>query len=159
MSISKVYQTKSVKQTFNLGKSLAKKITSGQVLALFGNLGAGKTVLAKGIAAGLGVKKIITSPTFILMKIYNFQSTVNRQPSTGLVNRRRSSVNKLIHIDCYRIKDFREVEAIGALEYFARPDSVVVIEWAEKIKPLLPKNVLKIKISLKKNNNREIVVG
>jgi len=142
MSIIK-YLTKSEKQTFNLGKKIAKTLKGGEVLALTGELGAGKTVLIKGIAAGLGIKKIITSPTFVLMKVYKL-------PANKLSN--------LIHIDCYRAKSFQEIINIGAAEYFGRPDSIVVIEWAEKIKTILPKQRLEIQIGLKGENAREILI-
>jgi len=137
--------TKSEKETLALGQAFAKKITGGQVLAFFGNLGAGKTVFIKGIAKGLGIKKIITSPTFVLMKVYPIKNQ-----KTGLKN--------LIHIDCYRTGDADQIKAIGATEYFLRPDSLVVIEWAEKIKPLLPKKLIRIKITLQKDNSRQITI-
>jgi len=75
------YITASEKETFNLGKTLAKKLKGGEIIGLNGNLGAGKTILAKGIAKGLGIKQNITSPTFILMKIYQ----VKNRKSKGYV--------------------------------------------------------------------------
>ncbi len=140
--------TKSEKQTLNLGKKLAKILKGGEVLALTGNLGAGKTVLIKGIAAGLGIKKIITSPTFVLMKVYQLKAKSYKL-----------AVNKLIHIDCYRTSNLQEMADIGATEYFGRFDSITVIEWAEKIKKILPaRQTIKIEIKLKKENIREIII-
>lgn len=137
--------TTSEKQTFNLGKKIAKSLTGGEVLALSGDLGAGKTILTKGIAEGLGIKKIVNSPTFILMNIYEIK-----------VKGQKSKVKNLVHIDCYRIKSADEIKDIGASEYFADEDSVVIVEWAEKIKKLLPKKVVKIDIKIKEGNKREI---
>ena len=137
------YLTKSEKQTFNLGKKLAKQLKGGEVLALTGELGAGKTVLIKGIAAGLGIKKIITSPTFVLMKVYQM----------GIRNQ-ESGIKNLVHIDCYRIKNPQEITDIGAPEYFGRPDMITVIEWAEKIKKILPRQKIEIRIKLKNENTR-----
>lgn len=129
-----------------MGKKIAKTLCGGEVLALTGDLGAGKTTLIKGIAQGLGIKKIITSPTFVLMKIYS-------------INKAQRTIHKLVHLDCYRLKSAQDILNIGAQEYFGRPDTVVVIEWAEKIKPILPKNAIKLKLGLgKKSNERKIQI-
>lgn len=151
----------SEKQTFNLGKKLAQQLKGGEVLALIGELGAGKTVLVKGIAKGLGIKKIITSPTFVLMKIYEIQATSYKftphNPSKARICVGLQA-NKLVHIDCYRIKNPQEIVDIGATEYFGQKDTVVVIEWADIIKKILPKDRLEIEISLKGEKGRKIVV-
>ena len=135
--------THSEKETFNFSKNFSKKITGGLVLGLTGNLGAGKTVFTKGIALGLGIKKTITSPTFVLMKVYPVK--------------RRRQIKFLVHIDAYRIKSARDLAAIGAAEYLDRPDTVTVIEWADKIKKILPKQARLIKITHQKNNSRKII--
>ncbi|MFA6215722.1 MAG: tRNA (adenosine(37)-N6)-threonylcarbamoyltransferase complex ATPase subunit type 1 TsaE [Patescibacteria group bacterium] len=140
--------TKSEKQTFELGKKLAKKLRGGEVLALSGELGAGKTILVKGIAAGLGIKKIITSPTFVLMKVYQLRARTLKLKA-----------NKLVHIDCYRLTNAQAIIDIGAKEYFNRPDAITVIEWPEKIKEVLPRQKMNIKLSLRHNfNQREITL-
>jgi len=137
--------TNSEKQTFNVGKKLSKSLKGGEVLALSGNLGAGKTVLIKGIASGLGIKKPVTSPTFVLMKVYNVKNS-------------KIKIKQLVHIDCYRTSGKDEIEAIGALDYFNQPDTITVIEWAEKIKNILPKKTINIKIKIGKLNKREITI-
>ena len=119
--------THSEKETFDFAGSYAKKLLGGEVIGLVGELGAGKTVFTKGLAAGLGVKENVNSPTFVLMKIYEI-----RDP--------RSIIRNLIHIDAYRLAKPEELSAIGAPEYFGRPDTVTVIEWADKVKNFLPKN-------------------
>lgn len=134
--------TKSEKQTFNLGKKIAKTLKGGEILALIGELGAGKTVFVKGVAAGLGVKQIVTSPTFVLMKVYPI----------------KDKIKQLVHIDCYRIINPKEIFDIGATEYFDRKDTVTMIEWADKIKNILPKRRISINIKLLKDNLREITI-
>lgn len=133
----------SEKQTLNFAKKFSKNLIGGQTLGLTGNLGAGKTIFTKGLALGLGIKKNITSPTFVLMKIYPVSK---HQP-----------IKFLVHIDAYRIKSARDLTAIGADEYFNRPDAITVIEWADKIKSILPKKTKLIKINLQKNNLRKII--
>jgi len=116
--------TKSEKETFDFAKKYAQELKGGEVIGLIGDLGAGKTVFAKGLAAGLGIKDTITSPTFVLMKIYQ----------TG----GRKNIKTLCHIDAYRVKSAQDILAIGAEEYFNRPDTVSMIEWADKVKKILP---------------------
>jgi len=142
----KKYITNSEKETFNLGKKIATTIKGGEVVALSGNLGAGKTVLIKGIAAGLGIKKTITSPTFVLMKVY---------PVKGFTF---NEIKKLVHIDCYRSSSPEDIKAVGALDYFNDNETIVVIEWAEKIKKILPKKTVNIKIKIGRINNRNITI-
>ncbi len=150
--------TYSEKETIELGKKLARELHGGEVICLYGNLGAGKTVLVKGIAQGLGIKKIITSPTFILMNIYKIRNP--SPPFSGIpsvykkIRAGKSEIRNFIHIDCYRIHKPEDMENIGAQEYFGRKDSIVVVEWPEKIKPILPKRKLEITITPKEKNNR-----
>jgi len=131
----------SEKQTFNFAKKFSKKLTGGETIGLIGNLGAGKTIFTKGLAAGLAIKKNLTSPTFVLMKIYPVAK--HRQ------------IKLLAHLDAYRIKSAKDLVAIGVAEYFGRPDTVTVIEWADKIKKILPKKTKFINITYK-NNSRVI---
>lgn len=104
-------------ETVEAGKKLGETLKGGDVVLLYGDLGAGKTTFAKGIAAGLGIKEEITSPTFTLMNVY--------------------ADGKLVHIDTYRMEDKKELEKIGALDYIGNPLSITLIEWPEKILPLL----------------------
>jgi tRNA threonylcarbamoyladenosine biosynthesis protein TsaE len=132
----------SEKQTFNFAKKFSKNLIGGEVFGLIGNLGAGKTIFTKGLAQGLKIKKNITSPTFVLMKVYPVKSP---------------TIKFLVHIDAYRIKSTKDLIAIGADEYFNRPDAITIIEWADKIKKILPKKTKFIKINLQKNNSRKII--
>jgi tRNA threonylcarbamoyladenosine biosynthesis protein TsaE len=137
--------TSSAKQTFNLAKNFAKKLGGGEVIGLIGELGAGKTVFVKGLATGLGIKKNITSPTFVLMKIY---------PVTNF----KFQISNFVHIDAYRIKNEKDVLSIGAEEYFNQLNTVTVIEWADKIKKILPLNAVIITLKNKGKNTRQITI-
>lgn len=112
------YTTTSAQQTFALGKDLAKLFCGGDVVALIGDLGAGKTHLVKGIAAGLGVpdEQLVTSPTFVLVNEY--------QTADGRL--------EVYHLDAYRLKSVQEFEALGVADY-CRPDAIVIVEWADKV--------------------------
>ena len=133
--------TPSATATHDLGRRLGEAVGAGQVIALRGDLGAGKTTLTQGIAAGLGITARVTSPTFTLVNEY--------APGSRRL--------RLVHIDIYRLGDTpetarREVATFGLDEIFATatwPDvdsdgSVIVIEWAEKIAPLLPADHLDV---------------
>ena len=127
----------SVNQTLKLGKSIAGKLRGGEIILLSGSLGAGKTVLAKGIAQGLRINKNnVVSPTFVLLRIY-------------------SGKHLLQHFDFYRIKTQQDLFALGYQEYLYS-DAVTLIEWPERLKFLLPKEFLKIKLLVKAKNQRYI---
>ncbi len=134
--------TTSEKQTLALAKKIAGKLKGGEIIGLSGDLGAGKTVFVRGLAQGLGIKSRITSPTFVLMKIYKIKG--------------KTKIKNLVHIDAYRINSYRDITAIGVQEYFYRPDTVVVIEWAEKIKKILPAKTRYINIKHGQENIRKI---
>ena len=114
--------TTSAKQTFNLGLKLAKKIKKGAIFALIGDLGGGKTEFTKGLAYGLGIKNLITSPTFVLLKVYRAK---------------HQKIRFFCHVDAYRIKKSGDHLNIGLMEFLDRPDCVVVVEWADKVRALL----------------------
>ena len=132
--VTKKKITKSEKETFNFAKKFAKELKGGEVIALIGNLGAGKTVFTKGLAAGLGVKQIVNSPTFVLMKIYEIRDT-------------KYEIRNLVHVDAYRVNDAQELIDIGLQDYMSQKDIIVIIEWADRVKKILPKNAIQIKIS------------
>lgn len=112
--------TKSEKETFEFARKFAKTLKGGEIIGLIGDLGAGKTVFVKGLAAGLGVKQTVNSPTFVLMKIYPVP--------------KHKTIKTLCHIDAYRIKNADELTAIGANEYFDKKNVITIIEWTDKIK-------------------------
>ena len=124
----------------SLAGKYAGSLKGGEIIGLIGELGAGKTVFTKGLARKLGVKRIVTSPTFVLMKIYRISG------SSG------SAIKNLCHIDAYRAKDAGDIAAIGAEEYFSRKDTVTVIEWADRIKKILPNRTRYVRF---KYNNQQ----
>lgn len=133
--------TNNYKETQKIGERLAKKIKPPVILALLANLGGGKTTFTQGLAKGLGIKNIITSPTFVLEKIYNIPK----------------KKYDLHHYDLYRI----EPDDILIDEILENAkDNIVVIEWADKIINQLPKkNLIKIKFSITKDNKRKIKIS
>lgn len=120
-----------------MGERFARKLKGGEVIGLNGELGAGKTVFVKGLAKGLGGKETIQSPTFILMRCYD-------------------SKPKLCHFDFYRLKTSEDALTVGIFDYWGKKDTVSVIEWAEKVKDLLPKNTRWIKFKYQDENERKI---
>ncbi len=139
--MKKIKVSKSEKQTEKIGEDLAHDLKGGDVVALYGDLGAGKTVLVKGIAKGLGIKKRILSPTFIFMRSYPL--TPEKQ---------------FIHIDLYRGQQLEDFEALGLDDIFS-PNNIVVLEWAERLKGILPKKRIDVSIEKKDEGTRRIIVS
>ena len=135
--------TKSEEATQVFAKKYAETIGGGDVIGLIGDLGAGKTVFTRGLAEAFGIKRSVNSPTFTLMKVYK-------------IPKKESSIKHLVHIDAYRLKNAQELSSIGAEEYFGRVDTVTIIEWADKIKKILPKKTRFIKLKHDKDNKRII---
>lgn len=134
--------TNSENETREFGRELSQKLKGGDILLLSGDLGAGKTVLVKGIAKGLGVSRAITSPTFSLMNVYETAGA------------------KLVHIDTYRLKHEQELLDIGAEDYLGKPDTICVIEWPEKIAGILEnKKTITAVIEHQDQHRRKITVS
>ena len=130
----------SVADTESFARQLAKTFVGGEVLLLHGELGAGKTHFVKGLAAGLGVDDVITSPTFALHNSYEGRLTLN-------------------HFDFYRIDDSEEVVVLGLNEFFYDRQAVSAIEWSENIADLLPKGCISVIIEKIDNDTRKITVN
>ena len=122
------FETGSAGETRELGVSLGRKALPGEVYALEGDLGAGKTVLSQGFAKGLDIHEIVNSPTFTILQVYE----------SGRI--------PLYHFDVYRIEDPGEMDEIGFDEYLYG-DGVCLIEWAGNIEEILPENLIRIRIS------------
>lgn len=112
------YVSNSAEETFELGMQTAQSLNSGDVVALYGGLGAGKTVFAKGIAKGLGINDEVVSPTFTILREYKGKQTLN-------------------HFDLYRIEDEEELLHIGFYEYLGG-EGICVIEWAQNAEDIPP---------------------
>ncbi len=136
----KQYSSKSAKETKEIAAHLAKK-TAQTIIALNGNLGAGKTTFVQGFAKGLGIKEKIISPTFVLIRQHKVPN----------------SEKMLYHIDLYRIENSKDFKLMGLEEILSNPNNIVLIEWAEKINSLLPENTLKINLERKESNNTHLI--
>ena len=120
-----VWETTSAAATHALGKSIGRSCEGGEVIALIGQLGTGKTCLVRGVAVGLGVsQESVASPTFALIHEYR-----GRVP--------------VCHVDLYRLEKHEAEHGLG-LEEYTEPPSVTLIEWADKAPAVLPRNHLKI---------------
>ena len=134
------FKTASEEETIALGKELARQLPRRAAVLLIGNLGAGKTTLAKGIAKGLGAAEPdqVSSPTFTLIHEYGNQ-------------------HKLYHVDLYRLDRVGEVAALGLEELFEK-DSVVLVEWGERFPQIMPADRIEIRIEAGDGDQREITV-
>jgi tRNA threonylcarbamoyladenosine biosynthesis protein TsaE len=131
--------SESVNDTLKIGRAIARNLRKGDILCLFGELGSGKTVLIKGIAQGLGItKNEIISPTFVLMRQVQTKDNV-----------------PFFHFDFYRLKGCADILSLGYEEYFYN-DGISVIEWADRLKHLLPQEYLRIKLGVVAAKKRSI---
>ena len=122
-----VYETYSREETYSIGKKMGLSAQRGQVITLIGDLGVGKTVFTQGFAEGIGVTEPVNSPTFTIVQIYD----------DGKI--------PFYHFDVYRIGDVDEMDEIGYEEYFYG-DGVSIIEWADLIKEIIPKDAIRVEI-------------
>ncbi len=120
-------------------------VDGATVLALTGDLGAGKTALTKALAQVLGIKEDITSPTFVIMKSYTIP--------------KHERFSMLVHIDAYRIDEVDEMRVIGLSELLADSHNLVVIEWPERIQALIPEDAFPVTITITKHEERVITYG
>ena len=124
------FKTESPEETQALGEKLGQTLKQGDVIALIGDLGTGKTCLTQGIARGVGIApdEIVSSPSYILINEYN-----------GTV--------PIYHIDLYRLENSEEIAELGLSEY-VEGDGICIIEWAERMAEVLPDSCIKIHITL-----------
>lgn len=132
------FESNSVGDTLELGRRLGKACKPGTVISLRGSLGAGKTVIAKGVAQALGIAEAIVSPTFTLVQEYE-----GSMP--------------MYHMDLYRISGAEEFEMIGG-EEMLYSDGVALVEWSEKIESMLPDDTVFIELEILPDQTRTIVV-
>lgn len=122
-----------LKDLDKFAKKFSAGLKGGEVIALNGELGAGKTAFTKLLLKNLGVKKTVTSPTFVLMIPY------------------RTGKKTLYHLDLYRLEGFKALEAMGIKDLWGRKENILIIEWADKIKRRLPKNTIYINFEIVDN--------
>mgnify|MGYP001602541494 CR=1 FL=1 len=132
--------TKSPTQTQKLGEKMGRDLAFDRLrprtLCLYGDLGSGKTTFIQGLAKGFGIKKRVVSPTFVFMKQYG---------------------SHFYHVDLYRVNKLEEAKSLGLEEIFSDTRAVVAIEWAEKIKKILPKKRIDICFDYVSENQRKII--
>ena len=131
------FLSNSREDTLSFAQEYAKTLKGGDIVLLDGDMGAGKTVFAKGVALGLGIDEEVTSPTYAYMNDYD---------------------GRLFHYDCYRIEAVEQAEALGLADYFYM-GGICLIEWSQNIAPLLPKVCKRVTIRKIDENRREICVG
>lgn len=132
--------TNSAAETKALGEKLASRLKAGDVVVLEGELGAGKSELARGIARGLGVMETVTSPSFTILNVYE------------------SGRCPLYHFDWYRLESEEELYELGMDEYLGG-DGIAVIEWAERCPEAVPENVIRIRLEVTGGESRRITVS
>ena len=130
----KTFYSKNREETEKFAQEYAKTLRPYDVVLLDGEMGAGKTAFAKGVAKGLGIEEEVTSPTYAYMNDYD---------------------GVLFHYDCYRIESVEQAEQLGLADYFDM-GGICLIEWAQNIAPLLPKKVKRVCIRKISENEREI---
>ena len=135
--------TKNERETKKVARILAQEIVKkplgtkdAVVIGLQGELGSGKTRFVQGFAKGFGIKSRLTSPTFVLMKKYK----------------------NLYHIDCYRLNKPKDLLDLDFKEIIDDPQNIVVVEWAEKVRSILPRDVIWIKFEIMNQNKRKIKI-
>jgi tRNA threonylcarbamoyladenosine biosynthesis protein TsaE len=125
--------------------SLEKKESEALVVGLSGNLGSGKTAFVKAVATALGINKNVTSPTFVIEKIYLRDIAVSSE----------FPWSRLVHIDAYRLESARELEVLNFEELVEDPNNLILIEWPENVKEILPEGALTINCAFVSETERE----
>lgn len=138
-----LFISNSIEETHTIGQGIAQKCSGGEVFCLYGDLGAGKTTFVHGFIHFFIPHIRVLSPTFIIVRHY--QVTNN-------------AFKYLYHLDLYRIESIADIEQLGVLENFHQPDKIFFIEWAEKLKSLLPKIRIEIKIEQISDSKRKITI-
>ena len=132
------YISENLKDTEKFGEKLAKSLKKGDVISLIGDMGAGKTTLVQTIGKTLGIDDYITGPTFALVNTFYGDIELN-------------------HLDLYRMEDSREIESID-IDNYVYPYGISIIEWAERAKEYMPRNLVEIYIDKLGENKREFTI-
>lgn len=141
------HTTHSAEETRVLGAETARRTNPGSVIALQGDLGAGKTTFVQGFLEALGAEKPYVSPTFVIMKQYDLP-----KPS-------ENGIRRIYHVDAYRMDDPQDIAKLGFEEWCADREGLVLVEWPEKLGDLLPKDAKIISLRWLSDTEREIAIG
>jgi len=151
MTTSQSFISKNLQDTERFAQSFLEKLepqaTIATLVALHGDLGSGKTTFTQAVAKLLGVTETVTSPTFVIEKIYKLSENKNN----------KNNFSHLIHIDAYRLESGSEMLSLGWKELISNPQNLIFLEWPEKIADILPENRVKLSFRFVDENTREIV--
>lgn len=136
-ALKKGILTSSAEETISIGEQLAKALPPDTSLALYGDLGVGKTTFVKGIAKGLNIKNSITSPTFNLFSIYNGEK-------------------QLLHLDAYRLSPEQSIESL-MIDDFLKSPYLCVVEWPDNVPELIDANTLKLRLSIQTKSTQHFI--
>jgi len=134
--------TSSESETNEFGRLFSTRLCPGDIVALFGDVGSGKTVFIKGICEGLKTEESVNSPTFIILNEYSGQISGNKI--------------KIHHFDFYRVEKAKDINELGIDEYLGASDTVTLIEWSEHIEEHLKENYWKVRFQKENENKRKI---
>jgi len=151
--MSQEFISNSAEETKKFAGEFAKKLKPGDILALYGNLGAGKTTFIQGLVASLGYRGKVFSPTFIFVRPYKIS-----EPGTASRDQEKK-IRIFYHIDLYRIEEPADLKTIGIEEFLNENNSVSAIEWPERIENGLPERTVKIKFDYIDENTRRLIIG
>lgn len=137
-----IYESASPSQTESIAAELARSLRGGECIALYGDLGAGKTQFVRGLVRALGADaRAVSSPTFVLLNVYSTPSL------------------KVYHLDAYRVGGAEDFESIGFSELLEQPDGIVIVEWAERVESLMPVNRIDVRITPTDDHSRRIEIA
>jgi tRNA threonylcarbamoyladenosine biosynthesis protein TsaE len=151
---------KNLEEMEKFAKEVATKINqspalvNATVVGLYGDLGSGKTTFTKSFISAFGVKQTVTSPTFVIEKIYKIPK---QNKKVGSVTPNFCDFEHIIHIDAYRLQSGEEMKELGWKEIINNPKNIILIEWPEKIADILPKNMKKIEFTFVDENKRGVI--
>ncbi len=143
--------TENARQTASLGQKLAREIIKRQeegrqeqaaIVCLYGELGSGKTTFTQGFARTFGLTKRFLSPTFIIVRRYNISKIYQ----------------SLIHVDLYRVDTTTDIKGVGLMEMLSDPSAIIMIEWADRLRSLIPKRRIDIHFMVKNNGQHDIEI-
>ena len=145
-------ETNSPKETQRVAKEFIRQLfekppekDGALVIALQGELGSGKTTFIQGVAQGLGIKEKVLSPTFLIIRTYPFFHALR-------------GIQKLYHVDCYRLREHRELRELGCDSIVSDSRNLIFIEWPGRVQKILPKKVITLKFLAKGEKGREITI-
>jgi len=147
VNIMNIIITHSLKQTHDFARRVLSQMEGANILALYGNLGTGKTAFSQGIGKALGISGRMVSPTFVVVRKYALATISSK-----------FSFENLYHIDLYRIEKQEEVNDLGIIDFINNPKNLVVIEWAEKMGNYLPEKRIDLQFEYVNERERKITI-